>query len=172
MSSNISFPILPRDKIKSVSVERMKAPKSKQPCKVVLPLLHKLPSPRVCLAAAVPILLPLSSTFMAWKGLCLLTNSPVPIVCVVSESMAPAFHRGDVLVLWNRASSVEVGDIPVIWFDGNPLPMVHRVVQVFSEVDVISGQRRWVVDKHCMFIFPFINLFLFLEANVPDKGWQ
>lgn len=79
---------------------------------------------------------------MAWKCLSILTNTPVPIVCVVSESMAPAFHRGDILLLWNRVSSVNVGDIPVVWFDERPLPMVHRVIKVISEVEAASGQYQ------------------------------
>jgi signal peptidase I len=53
--------------------------------------------------------------------------------------MAPAFHRGDILLLWNRVSSVEPGDIPVVWFQGDPLPMVHRVVQVFDETSGRPG---------------------------------
>lgn len=67
---------------------------------------------------------------MMLQTLRLVTNSRVPIVCVTSESMSPAFHRGDVLLLWNRTSTVEVGDIPVVWFENNPLPMVHRVIRV------------------------------------------
>ncbi|KAI1208926.1 putative signal peptidase complex catalytic subunit SEC11 [Annulohypoxylon truncatum] len=86
---------------------------------------------RLFLASALPFILPISSTFMAWKGLCISTNSPVPIICVISESMAPAFHRGDLLITWNWTPSAEVGDIPVIWFDGHLLPMVHRVIQVY-----------------------------------------
>lgn len=69
---------------------------------------------------------------MMLQALCLVTNSRVPIVCVTSESMSPTFHRGDVLLLWNMTSTVEVGDIPVVWFESNPLPMVHRVIKVHS----------------------------------------
>lgn len=47
--------------------------------------------------------------------------------------MAPAFHRGDVLLLWNRTSTIHVGEIPVVWFSGNPLPMVHRAVKVSKD---------------------------------------
>lgn len=72
---------------------------------------------------------------MAWKGLCVLTNSAVPIVCVISESMAPAFHRGDVLVLWNWTPIIHTGEIPVVWFEGSPLPMVHRVIKVINDGD-------------------------------------
>lgn len=85
------------------------------------------------LSDIVTVLLSLANVFMAWKGLCLLTNSPVPIVCVVSESMSPAFHRGDILFLWNRQGPAAVGDIPVVWFDGAPLPMVHRIIQTFED---------------------------------------
>lgn len=80
-------------------------------------------------STALTVLLPLSFTFMILQTLCLVTNSRVPIVCVTSESMSPTFHRGDVLLLWNRTSTVEVGDIPVVWFENNPLPMVHRVIK-------------------------------------------
>ena len=87
---------------------------------------------RVALTKALPAMLALGTTFMAWKGLSVLTASPTPVVVVVSESMAPAFHRGDLLLLWNRPSCVQVGEIPVVWFAGNPLPMVHRAVKVFN----------------------------------------
>lgn len=80
------------------------------------------------------LLLALSLAFILWRLLCLLTNSPHPIVVVISESMAPAFHRGDILFLSNRKPLVEVGDVPVVWFKGDPLPMVHRAVRVFNEV--------------------------------------
>lgn len=83
-------------------------------------------------SAVLAVLLPLSFTFIIFETLCLVTNSRVPIVCVTSESMAPTFHRGDVLLLWNRTSTVEVGDIPVVWFEQRPLPMVHRVIRVHS----------------------------------------
>lgn len=88
---------------------------------------------RSSLTLVLGILTALSSPFMAWKGLCLLTNSAVPIVCVISESMAPAFHRGDLLFLWNWTTAVQAGEIPVVWFNDSPLPMVHRVIKVINE---------------------------------------
>lgn len=47
---------------------------------------------------------------------------------VISESMAPAFHRGDVVFLWNRERIIKVGDIPVCWFPSRSTPMVHRAI--------------------------------------------
>jgi hypothetical protein len=87
---------------------------------------------RTTLTKAIPLLLTLCTPFMLWKALSVVTLSPVPVVCVISESMAPAFHRGDLLFLWNRPSCVEVGEVPVVWFKGNPLPMVHRAIRVHN----------------------------------------
>lgn len=66
----------------------------------------------------------LASVFMAWKAIACVTNSPTPVVVVTSQSMEPAFRRGDILLLWNRQQYVRVGDIPVVWFEDRPLPMV------------------------------------------------
>jgi signal peptidase len=96
---------------------------------------------RATLSKTIPLLLTLCTPFMLWKTLSVITLSPVPVVCVISESMAPAFHRGDLLFLWNRPSCVEVGEVPVVWFKGNPLPMVHRAIGVHKmdcEADDIS----------------------------------
>ena len=38
---------------------------------------------------------------MIWKGLMVVTGSESPIVVVLSGSMEPAFHRGDLLFLTN-----------------------------------------------------------------------
>lgn len=75
------------------------------------------------------ILLILTAPYMLWRTLSYLTHCSHPIVVVISESMAPAFHRGDILFLSNRQSQIHAGDIPVVWFPGNPLPMVHRAIQ-------------------------------------------
>jgi len=44
----------------------------------------------------------LSTAFMLWKSLSVLSDSHSPIVVVLSGSMEPAFQRGDLLFLWNR----------------------------------------------------------------------
>lgn len=50
---------------------------------------------------------------MIWKSLSVLSASSSPIVVVLSGSMEPAFQRGDLLFLWNRAPRAEVGEIVV-----------------------------------------------------------
>lgn len=109
--------------------DRHHIPRSSQEAEII----PRPTSLRSSLAFFLAMLTALSTPFMALKGLCVLTDSAVPIVCVISESMAPAFHRGDILFLWNRTTAVQAGDIPVVWFDDNPLPMVHRVIKVINE---------------------------------------
>ena len=84
--------------------------------------------PRQILSQILNFALILGTAFMIWKGLSVATNSPSPIVVVLSGryassssssprqrvcgkqtdtfgggcSMEPAFQRGDLLFLWNR----------------------------------------------------------------------
>ncbi|CAG8909899.1 unnamed protein product [Penicillium egyptiacum] len=71
----------------------------------------------------------------AWKGMCVITGSSYPIMVVSSESMEPVFYRGDLILLWNNAREVNVGDISVVGFFGRRLPMVHRAIEVLNGSD-------------------------------------
>jgi hypothetical protein len=84
-------------------------------------------------------LLAISNLFIAWKCCCVIAGTDIPIVVVISESMAPAFHRGDLLLLWNRTHAVKMGEVPLVWFSEQPLPMVHRAVQSHWDCSAISG---------------------------------
>ncbi|KAM7534701.1 hypothetical protein Aperf_G00000106302 [Anoplocephala perfoliata] len=73
----------------------------------------------------------LSSALMIWKSLIVITNSPSPIVVVLSGSMEPAFYRGDLLFLTNFESEpLNVGDITVFKVDDREIPIVHRVLRI------------------------------------------
>ncbi|SPO04057.1 Signal peptidase complex catalytic subunit SEC11 [Cephalotrichum gorgonifer] len=93
-----------------------------------------LANPRQAASQALTFGLILSSAFMMWKGLCTLTDSPSPIVVVLSGSMEPAFQRGDLLFLWNRnlVAPTEVGEVVVYNVKGKDIPIVHRVVRTFG----------------------------------------
>ena len=88
---------------------------------------------RRTLSSIMSIMFAISALLMLRKGLCFLTKSSHPAMVVTSESMAPSFHRGDIIFLWNREETVRVGDIPVVWFPSKPLPMVHRAIKVYHE---------------------------------------
>lgn len=87
--------------------------------------------PRKIAQQALNVMLVLSSAFMFYKGLSVVTNSSSPIVVVLSGSMEPAFQRGDILLLWNRGK-VDVGDIVVYNVKGRDIPIVHRVLRDHS----------------------------------------
>lgn len=74
-----------------------------------------------------------SSALMIWKGLMITTGSESPIVVVLSGSMEPAFHRGDLLFLTNREEKVRVGEIVVFKIDGRDIPIVHRVIKLHEK---------------------------------------
>ncbi|KAF3089084.1 Signal peptidase complex catalytic subunit [Orbilia oligospora] len=85
--------------------------------------------PRQLLAQVLNFGLILSTAFMMWKSLSLVTNSPSPIVVVLSGSMEPAFQRGDLLFLWNRGADTQVGEIVVFNIQGKSIPIVHRALR-------------------------------------------
>lgn len=93
-----------------------------------------LTNPRHLAAQILNFGLVLSTAFMMWKGLGLITDSPSPIVVVLSGSMEPAFQRGDLLFLWNRniLRETEVGEVVVYNVKGKDIPIVHRVVRKFG----------------------------------------
>lgn len=66
----------------------------------------------------------------------MISDSPSPIVVVLSGSMEPAFQRGDLLFLWNRnlLQETDVGEIVVYEVEGKNIP----VGQAASRSD--SGQ--------------------------------
>ncbi|KAA8646400.1 signal peptidase complex catalytic subunit SEC11 [Aspergillus tanneri] len=94
-----------------------------------------LSNTRQSLAQMLNFALVLSTAFMLWKGLSVFTASSSPIVVVLSGSMEPAFQRGDLLFLWNRSPRAEVGEIVVYNVKGKDIPIVHRVVRTFPEIE-------------------------------------
>lgn len=66
--------------------------------------------PQALLTQTLNFALILSTAFMLWKTLSILSDSKSPIVVVLSGSMEPAFQRGDLLFLWNRD-----GLLPTCW---------------------------------------------------------
>jgi signal peptidase len=77
-----------------------------------------------------------STALMIWKGLMVVTGSESPIVVVLSGSMEPAFHRGDLLLLTHDPdplAPIRVGDIVVFKIEGREIPIVHRVLKVHEK---------------------------------------
>ena len=117
-----------------------------------------LSNPRQSLAQVLNFALVLSTAFMLWKGLSVFTASSSPIVVVLSGSMEPAFQRGDLLFLWNRSPRVEVGEIVVYNVRGKNIPIVHRVMRTFPEVDAKKNEVLGSLEYVLFFFFFFLIL--------------
>lgn len=95
----------------------------------------------------------IASALTIWKGLMLVTGSESPIVVVLSGSMEPAFHRGDLLFLTNHSEDpVRVGDIVVFKIKGRDIPIVHRVIKLHEKEDgtykiLTKGDNNSVDDR-------------------------
>ncbi|KYK56397.1 Peptidase S26B, eukaryotic signal peptidase [Drechmeria coniospora] len=100
-------------------------------------MLSGLQNPRQAAGHLLNFALILSTAFMMWKGLSIASDSPSPIVVVLSGSMEPAFQRGDLLLLWNRNIWQEtgVGEVVVYNVKDKDIPIVHRVVRKFGVGD-------------------------------------
>jgi len=94
-----------------------------------------------------------SSALMIWKGLMVVTGSESPIVVVLSGSMEPAFHRGDLLFLTNyQEDPVRVGEIVVFKVEGRDIPIVHRVLKLHEKTNgtvkfLTKGDNNSVDDR-------------------------
>ncbi|EXJ67760.1 signal peptidase I [Cladophialophora psammophila CBS 110553] len=102
-----------------------------------------LSNPRQSLSQVLNFALVLSTAFMLWKSLSVIADSPSPIVVVLSGSMEPAFQRGDLLFLWNRDKTAEVGEIVVYNVKGKDIPIVHRVVRSHAAAAPVEADKRY-----------------------------
>lgn len=58
----------------------------------------------------------------------------VPIVAVESNSMVPAFSKGDILIIQgSKTPDLKIGDVIVFSVSGQPAPIVHRIVSLNSD---------------------------------------
>ncbi|KII64445.1 Signal peptidase complex catalytic subunit SEC11C [Thelohanellus kitauei] len=82
-----------------------------------------------------------SLAVMIWKTLVYFSDSECPIVVVLSGSMEPAFHRGDLLFIsHNWSKPVESGDINVFRIVNREIPIVHRTV-----VSHANSPEDWMI---------------------------
>jgi signal peptidase I len=109
---------------------------------------------------------------------------------VLSESMEPAIHRSDLLVLTNymEPQPLTVGDIVVYKLPGRRVSIVHRIVRVHENVtravDVLKGdnnlhddrelygrgmqwlERHMIVGRSCAFL-PYAGKLTILMNDYP-----
>ena len=69
-------------------------------------------------------------------------GTPNPMFSVVSESMEPTLHVGDMVVI--AKSDYQVGDI-VVYMRGS-IPIIHRIIEKNNEGFIIKGDNNPVSD--------------------------
>ncbi|ONH67761.1 Signal sequence processing protein [Cyberlindnera fabianii] len=113
-----------------------------------------------------------TTAYMFWKGLGIVTNSSSPIVVVLSGSMEPAFQRGDVLFLWNRNELSNVGDVVVYEVNQKPIPIVHRVLREHhndkKQLLLTKGDNNPVDD---LGLYAYGQSYLNKEKDIVGTVW-
>lgn len=116
---------------------------------------HKRPAMnlRQVLTNSLNVLMMLFGVFMSYKAWGLYTNCESPLVVVLSESMEPAFARGDILFLSNPKQPIDIGEICVFKIPGRDIPIVHRVIdrhdspETGSQLLLTKGDNNNVDDR-------------------------
>lgn len=114
------------------------------------------------------------SVLMLWKGLMVVTMCENPVVVVVSNTMAPTFHRGDFLFLTNYDEDrIGVGDIVCAQVTGSTGPVINRVKSAHEnstgfELILTKGDANEEDDRHG--IYQDTQLFLTREM-VVGRAW-
>jgi signal peptidase len=81
------------------------------------------------------------SALMLWKLLMVTTGTESPVVVVMSGSMEPGFHRGDILFLAMTNAPMKSGDVTVFSIEGRDIPIVHRTLNVHDADPLLSSSK-------------------------------
>lgn len=90
----------------------------------------------------------IAAFFLAWlfyQGLAIAAGTPMPIVSVVSDSMEPVLHRGDLLLVTGD-ENYEIDDIIIFNKPGIPYTVVHRIVAKTDKGFITKGDNNPVAD--------------------------
>lgn len=86
--------------------------------------------------------------FAAWlfyQGLAFATGSEMPMVSVVSDSMEPVLHRGDLLFVV-KSTDLKSGDIVVYRRNQYDITIVHRIIEIRGDTYIIKGDNNPAAD--------------------------
>ncbi len=65
--------------------------------------------------------------FLFYQGLALALGTSMPMVSVVSGSMEPNLHVGDLMIV-HRPAQYEVGDIAI--YNQGKITIIHRIIEI------------------------------------------
>jgi len=148
--------------------------------KVKKPIPHKK-----IIIAVVMIVIAFFGSFLVYFVLQISLNTESPIVVVISESMEPTIHKGDLLFVMgidaekikNGTAEEQDGDVIVfdargLWFDAPQEPIVHRVIDKFQIGDVwyfrTKGDANLLQDQAPV---PESRVIGVVVGGIPYIGW-
>lgn len=80
-------------------------------------------------------------------GLTIILNTSMPLVSVVSESMEPVLHRGDLLLIV-CTNDYEVGDVAIYQKQNMKITIIHRIIEKNNNGYVFKGDNNIAPDPY------------------------
>ena len=129
------------------------------------------------------ILLGIFFALFIYTGLKIALSTPDPIVTVVSGSMIPALHVGDMLILKGiDPQNIDEGDIVVYYYPPMERLIIHRVFEMYDDGtfrtkgdnNITNTQPdRWVVQPEWVHGTPLVKIpYLGYPRILLEKAWQ
>ena len=91
------------------------------------------------------IIIAFAAAWLFYQGLAALAGTPMPIVSVVSDSMLPILHRGDLRFVAHE-NALNIGDIAIYQQQGSSFTIVHRIIGMEGERYIFKGDNNPVSD--------------------------
>jgi signal peptidase len=101
---------------------------------------------RVAAALVLDIAVLFFSAFAFRALLQMLTASPTPVVVVLS-GQPPSYERGDILLVGNKQTEFDIGDLVHFRIRGRDVPDVHRIVKVHRSLANVTRQETDYLTK-------------------------
>lgn len=86
-----------------------------------------------------------AAAWLFYQGVAFALGTPMPIVSVVSHSMEPVLHKGDLLIV-SGVPNPEKRDIVIYNPAGTKYTIVHRIIDVAAEGYVLKGDNNNAPD--------------------------
>lgn len=137
----------------------------------------------------------LSAALIMYKTFMLFSNSESPIVVVLSGSMEPGVHRGDLLLLTNydKSDRLVTGDIVVYKLPERQVPIVHRIIKIHEDPhrnisvlskgdnnipddrDLYGPSRNWLdrpmIAGRAFAFLPYAGMLTIIMNDYPQVKW-
>ena len=93
----------------------------------------------------IEIVVAFAAAWLFYQGLAFATGTAMPIVSVVSDSMEPTLHRGDLLFVV-RPDELATGDVVVYRRTDREITIVHRLIEIRGDEYIIKGDNNPYAD--------------------------